>query len=181
MTVTAQGMAEIYRDHVFRLHGILRKIIDDRGPQFDSLFMKNLYKLIGIEGSPSTAYHPQTNGQTERVNLEVEQYLGIYVNHHQGDWVDLLPIVEFSLNNKIQVSTGYLPFFINHGCHPDSGNAILRQSANETATMLAKRMKGNHKDCQVALVKARDSMKHFYDKKKGASHDNSEGDLVWVE
>ena len=115
MTFTAQGMAEIYRDHVFRLHGIPKKIIHDRGPQFDSLFMKNLYKLIGIEGNPSTVYHPQTDGQTERVNQEVEQYLRIYVNHHQDNWVDWLSIVEFSLNNKIQVSTGYSPLFVNRG------------------------------------------------------------------
>ena len=158
MTVTAQGMAEIYRDHIFRLHGIPKKIIHDRGPQFDSLFMKNLYKLIGIEGNPSTAYHPQTDGQTERVNQEVKQYLRIYVNHHQDDWADWLPIAEFSLN-KIQVSTGYSPFFISYGHHLNSGNTVARQSINETTTEFAKRMKGIHEDCQATLVKAMDNMK----------------------
>ena len=66
--ITAQGMARLYRDHVFWLHGLPRKIIHDRGPQFESRFMKDFYKLVGIEGNPSTAYHPQTDGQTERIN-----------------------------------------------------------------------------------------------------------------
>ena len=82
--LTAEGMAKIYRDHVFRLHGLPRKIIHDRGTQFDAKMMKELYKLLHIEGNPSTAYHPQTDGQTERVNQELEQYLRMYINHHHG-------------------------------------------------------------------------------------------------
>ncbi|KAL5522057.1 hypothetical protein ACEPAF_1913 [Sanghuangporus sanghuang] len=64
----AEGMARIYRDYVFRLHGLLQKIIHDRGVQFDAKMMKELYKLLHIEGNPLTAYHPQTDGQTEWVN-----------------------------------------------------------------------------------------------------------------
>ena len=58
MTITSEGMAKMYKDQVFRFHGIPQKIIHDRGPQFDSQFMKNLYRLLGIEGNFSTAYHP---------------------------------------------------------------------------------------------------------------------------
>ena len=75
MKLTAKGMAKIYRDQVFRLHGLPRKIIHDRGSQFDAKMMRELYKLLHIEGNPSTAYHPQTDGQTERVNQELEHYL----------------------------------------------------------------------------------------------------------
>ena len=82
----AHGMAKIYRDHVFRLHGIPRKIIHDWGPQFKSRFMKDFYKLAGIEGNPSMAYHPQTDGQMERINQEIEQYLHIFIDHHQSNW-----------------------------------------------------------------------------------------------
>ncbi|KAL5482963.1 hypothetical protein ACEPAI_9558 [Sanghuangporus weigelae] len=81
MKLTAEGTAKIYRDHVFCLHGLPRKIIHDRGIQFDAKMMKELYKLLHIEGNPSTAYHPQTDGQTERVNQELEQFLRLYVNH----------------------------------------------------------------------------------------------------
>ena len=81
MKLTSEGMAKLYRDHVFCLHGLLKKIIHDRGPQFDAKFMKELYHLLCIKGNPSTAYHPQTDGQTEQVNQELEQYLRLYVNH----------------------------------------------------------------------------------------------------
>ena len=77
-TLTAEGMAKLYRDNVFRLHGLPRKFIHDRGTQFEAKSMKDLYRLLGIEGNPSTAYHPQTDGQTERINQEIEQYLRIF-------------------------------------------------------------------------------------------------------
>ena len=73
--ITSQGVAKIFRDEVFKLHGIPHKVISDRGPQFVSSFMKELYSQLQIEGNPSTAYHPETNGQTEWVNAWVEQYL----------------------------------------------------------------------------------------------------------
>ena len=75
------GLAKLYRDHVYAHHGLSDKIISDRGPQFVSKFITDLYKLLGIEANPSTAYHPQTDGQTERVNQEIEQYLRVFINH----------------------------------------------------------------------------------------------------
>ena len=65
-------MAKIYQDNIFKLYGILRKVINDQGPQFESCFIKDLYQLLGIEGNPFTAYHPQTDGQTEHINQEIE-------------------------------------------------------------------------------------------------------------
>ena len=103
-------MAKVYRDHVFRLHGIPRKIIHDRGPQFESRFMKDFYKLVGIEGNPSTPYHPQTDGQTERINQEIEQYLRVFINHHQSNWSEWLSLAEFSYNTKVKTSLGHSPF-----------------------------------------------------------------------
>ena len=86
--VTAEGMAALYRDQVFRLHGLPKKIIHDRGPQFDAKFMRELYKVLHIEGNPSTAYHSQTNGQTECINQAIEQYLHLYVDYKQSDWAE---------------------------------------------------------------------------------------------
>ena len=97
--LTAKGMAKIYRDHIFHLHGLPSKIIHDHGTQFDAAMMKELYKLLHIEGNPSTAYHPQTDGQMEQVNQELEQFLQLYVNHHQTDWSDWLALAEFAHNN----------------------------------------------------------------------------------
>ena len=70
--ITSQGVAKIFRDEIFKLHGIPKKMISDRGPQFVLSFMKELYSQLQIEGNPSTAYHPETNGQTERINAWVE-------------------------------------------------------------------------------------------------------------
>ena len=76
---------------------------------------------------------------------------------------------------------GYSPFYVNHGYHPNNGRTIPRWSTNEAATTFANRMKGIHEDCQAALIKDKETMRWFYDKKKGDSQNYSEGDLVWVE
>jgi transposase InsO family protein len=75
MELDALGTAHIYRDHVWSKHGLPRKVISDRGPQFAAQFMKDLHRLTGVTINLSTAYHPQTDGQTEQINQEVEQYL----------------------------------------------------------------------------------------------------------
>jgi hypothetical protein len=80
--------------------------------------MRELYKLLQVEGNLSTTYHPQTDGQTKRVNWEVKKYLRTFVNYRQDDWVDWLPLVEFAFNNAVHEATGQTPFFLNKGCHP---------------------------------------------------------------
>jgi Integrase zinc binding domain/dUTPase len=79
--LSSEGQVKIFRDEIFKHHGLPRKVISDRGPQYISKFMTDLYSLLGIKGNPSTAFHPQTDGQTERINREVEQYLRIWVNY----------------------------------------------------------------------------------------------------
>jgi hypothetical protein len=89
-TLSALGTARLFRDHVWRHHGLPEEVISDRGPQFVSNFMRELNRLLGIQTRPSTAFHPQTDGQTERVNQELEQYLRLYVNTRQDDWAEWL-------------------------------------------------------------------------------------------
>jgi hypothetical protein len=72
MELSSEGQAKIFRDEVFKHHRFLRKVISDRGPQYISKFMMDLYSLLGIKGNPSIAFHPWTDGQTERINQEVE-------------------------------------------------------------------------------------------------------------
>src|SRR4051812_39003385 len=91
------------------------KVISDQGLQFVSKFIQSLYQILEVKGNLFTAYHPQTGGQTERVNQEIERYLQIYINHHQMDWVEWLSIAAFLYNNKIYSSTKQTPFFVNHG------------------------------------------------------------------
>ena len=119
--LSAEGMANLFKDHIYRLHGMPRKFISDRGPQFESAFSREIYRLLGITANPSTAYHPQTDGQTERMNQEIEQYLRLFINYRQNDWANWLSLAEFSYNDKRQAATGLSPFFVNYGQHPYKG------------------------------------------------------------
>ena len=80
---SAEGLARLFRDHVWKLHGLPESIILDRGVQFAVGIMRELNELLGIQTKLSTAYHPQTDGQTERINQELEQYLRVFINHRQ--------------------------------------------------------------------------------------------------
>jgi hypothetical protein len=79
--ISSEGSAKVMRDRVFRDHGLPRNIISDRGLQFVSKFMMELYRMFGINGNPSTAYQSQTDRQMEQVNQEIEQYLRIFINN----------------------------------------------------------------------------------------------------
>jgi transposase InsO family protein len=85
ITITAMGEAIVMRDRVFQEEELLSKVYNNQGPQFISRFMKELYSLLGVEGNPSTVYHPQTNSQTERINREVKKYLRMFVSHQQDN------------------------------------------------------------------------------------------------
>jgi len=95
---TAAIAADAFLSTIFRLHGLPESIISDRGSQFTSAFWNRLCSLYDIEHSLSTANHPQTDGQTERVNAILEQYLRCFINERQNNWADLLPFAEFSYN-----------------------------------------------------------------------------------
>ncbi len=90
-------------------------VISDRGTVFISKFMKDLNDLLQIKANTSTTWHPQTDGQTEQVNQEVEKYLRIFVNHLQDDWVEWLSLAAFAHNNYTHSATGKSPFEINYG------------------------------------------------------------------
>jgi Integrase core domain. len=86
---SAGGLAKLFRDHVWKLHGLPESIISDRGPQFAAGLMKELNAMLGIQTKLSTAFHPQTDGQTERMNQELEQYLRMFIDHCQEQWPGL--------------------------------------------------------------------------------------------
>lgn len=179
--VTSEGIARIYRDRIWRNFGLPEKIISDRGPQFASNFMRDLNQLLGIKSNLSTAYHPETDGQTERINHEIEQYLRLFVNYHQTDWSEWLATAEFSYNDKVQVSTGYSPFFLNFGQHPRKGFEPRGWAKTESAENFAKRLQNVRDDANSALVKAAATMKHFYDRHRQEACEYKPGDRVWLE
>jgi len=82
----AEGLARLFRDNVWKLHGLPESVVSDRGPQFAAELTKELNRMLGIKTKLSTAFHPQTDGQTERMNQELEQYLQFFVEYRQKDW-----------------------------------------------------------------------------------------------
>jgi len=80
---SAEGLVRLFRDNVWKLHGLLESIISDRGPQFAAGLMQELNRMLGIKSKLSMVFHPQTDGQTERVNQELEQYLRMFIDHRQ--------------------------------------------------------------------------------------------------
>lgn len=104
-TTSAPDLANLFLQHIWRLHGLSQDIISDRGPQFASNFWWQLYSCLKITPRMSTAFHTETNGQTERANQTMEQYLHAFVSHQQDDWSDRLPMAEFATNNQQSKTT----------------------------------------------------------------------------
>lgn len=179
-TITSEGVAKLYRDNVWKLHGLPKSIISDRGSQFASKFMTELNRLLGITTALSTAYHPQTDGQTERVNQDIEQYLRLFVNYRQDDWVDWLSLAEFTFNNRLHSSTNHSPFWLNTRRHPISSFSPPSQSIVEGANDFAKRMAEVCSEAEKALQEAADDMKRFYDTRHQEGPKFKVGDLVFL-
>lgn len=179
--LTSMGTAKLYRDHVWKHHGLPRKVISDRGPQFVSQFIINLFTLLGIKANRSTAYHPQTDGQTERVNQDIEQYICIFVNERQDDWAEWIPMAQFSYNDKIHTSTGYSPFFLNYGQHPWKGAEPRVAVKSQPAVDFVEQMKKIREDAEAALKAAAETMKRFYDRKRRPARTYRPNDQVYLE
>jgi len=109
----AEGLARLFRDNVWWLHGLPESIISDRGPQFAAGLMRELNEMLEIKTKLLTAFHPQTDGQTERINQELEQYLHMFIYHHQDHWPKWLDTAEFAYNNKVHAGTRVSPFETN--------------------------------------------------------------------
>jgi hypothetical protein len=175
------GWALIYRKEVFHKHRLAKKIISDRGQQFVAHFIKDLYALLGIRGSPSTAYHPQTNGSNECSHQELEQYLVVFVGYHQDDWSDWLDIAEFIQNDHVHSATKQTPFFMNHGRHPFKGIDTGHQSISPDAEAFHQQMQEVHKEARASLAIAADTMKYYYDRHQGERINYDIGQKVCLE
>jgi hypothetical protein len=118
---------------VVRLHGVPDFIVSDRDPRFTSNFWTALWKELGTKLKMSTAYHPQTDGQTERANRTLEDMLRAYVDYHGDDWDEKLTAVEIAVNNSTQSSTGFTPYYLNSGQHPHLPLARVASVSNTPA------------------------------------------------
>jgi hypothetical protein len=135
---------------VWRLHGVPEVVVSDRDPLFTSNFTKSLCQLIGTKQAMSTAYHPQTDGQTERVNRVLEDMLRMYVAKSQDDWDEKLTCAEFAINNSDHDSTGFSPFFLNYGFHPRVPIGVLPAGNVPAASDFVQRMQRLVSEARVA-------------------------------
>ncbi|KAG2916695.1 hypothetical protein PC118_g14807 [Phytophthora cactorum] len=115
--VTAVKTARLFVDMVFKHHGMPLDIVSDRDPRFTARFWQEVFTLLGIQLSMSTADYPQTDGQTERVNRVLGDPLKSYA-HSFKQWSDCLPMAEFAINNSVHASTGHTQFYVNAMRHP---------------------------------------------------------------
>ena len=155
--ITAPEYARLFVDYVFWLHGLPEVIISDRDPRFTSKFWRSLFDILGTDLRFSTAFHPQTDGQSERMIQTLENFLRPYVARHPSAWARHLPLAEFAANNAVNVATGYTPFFLNSGDHPILPTQLLCGGAStsvEAVQTMVERMKTVLEEAQTSLVVA---------------------------
>jgi hypothetical protein len=177
----SEGSERLFMDKVWKLHGTPDKMITDRGPQFSSRFVKSLNENLQIETALSTAYHPQTDGQSERTNQNIEQALRTVVSWHQDDWVDWLPIIEFALNNRYHSALKTTPFYANYGFHPHIGSLPRIDTPIESVENFVRHIQEVQKDTKKALEQAAEDMKRFYDRHRGQTPEYNVGQKVLLD
>jgi len=118
-TITSAELARLFVTHVFSKHRVPSHVTSDRGSEFVSHFFRSLGTALDMRLYFTSGYHPEANGQAERMNQTLEQYLRVYCNYQQDNWSELLPLAEFAYNNAPSTTTGVSPFFANKGYHPN--------------------------------------------------------------
>ena len=180
-TWSAEQLAKAFHGEIFRLHGLPTSIVSDRGPVFTSNFWSAFCFHLKVKRKLSTAFHPQTDGQTERQNQTLEQYLRAYINYQQDDWVAYLPDAEFAYNNSIHSETGKTPFYLLYGKHPRADEQL--PDASEATVPAAFERIQKIQEVRANLTKqyerAKATQARYYDKKH-TPRLYAAGDRVWL-
>ena len=154
--VNAVGLAQLFFDNIFRHHGLPRSIVSDRDPRFTSKFWDSLFTLLDTKLSMSTAFHPQTDGQSERANRTLEDMLRAYCHDRQDTWDTRLSAAEFAYNNSVNESTGYTPFFLDYGRHPHTPATLLSGNTRPGYNVTSERFLSQwHSDIERAKTNLR--------------------------
>lgn len=179
-SIDAAGTAKLFINNVFKLHGVPESMVSDRGSTFTSAYIREIYKGIGVKPNPTTAWHPQGDGFSERWNSEVEQFVRMFCSYRQNDWAQLLPIAEFAFNSRVHSAHGKSPFFMNYGYEPDFQISLNPLSKVPEASKRLALLKEARDDAEAALRHTAERMKYFYDKRVKDAPDYKVGDKVWL-
>ena len=151
---TSEDLAIIFVTHVFSKHGVPQHVTSDRGSEFTSRFFRSLGKALDMTLHFTSGYHPEGDGQTERTNQTLEQYLRIFCNYQQDNWSTLLPLAEFAYNNTPSSTTGISPFYANKGYHPNLTIHPERDLASARAKDLAVSLDELHQELKTTIAKS---------------------------
>jgi len=162
---SSKDIAQLLYDKVYPLHGLPLQIISDRGVQYLAELFQEWCKILGIESTMSTAYHSQTDGQTEHVNQTLEQYLRCYVDYNLSNWSDLLPSAEFAYNNQAHKEIKESPFYLEYGRHPRVGPSLVKELPQRNLNDLTYKRHEALEQAKAALTLTVERIKWYYDKK----------------
>ncbi|KAJ4745598.1 polyprotein [Rhynchospora pubera] len=177
---TAASVAQAFLDNVYKLHGLPVSIVSDRDPIFTSQFWRELMTKLGVQLNLSTSYHPQIDGQVERVNQCVEAYLRSMVFQQQKKWVKWVPLAEYWYNTNFHSSLHTTPFKALYGYDPPVlGLGSAPKSSIESVNEVLRERQQMLVNLKLQLMRAQERMKKFADAKRSERHFNT-GDWVYL-
>ena len=185
--IDAESTAQVFLNLFYSIHGLPASIVSDRGSAFVAIFWSRICHLLGIKRLLSTAYHPETDGSTERLNAVVEFYLRTYCNWHQNNWSELLPHCQVAINNRPAASTGVSPFFLCHGYDMEMVQLSATISPRPTTSpisageAIAKKFVDTHAWAQASLAAAKERQEQQTNKHRDAAPSYHPGDKVWLD
>jgi hypothetical protein len=178
---TAETLSQVFLRTIIANHGMPREVISDRDKLFTSKFWTTLMALLGTKRKLSSAFHPQTDGQTERINQTMEAYLRCYVNYKQNNWVELLPLAQYAYNSAESEGTGVTPFFANYGYTPTAYEAPLIDSAHaQGAIVKVEELKTLHQELATDIKFIAQRAAIYYNRKHSVGPELKEGDKVYL-
>ena len=184
-SIQAQDMAYLVLRTLLANHQVPREIVSDRGTLFTSTFWQTLLVKLGAKSKLSTSFYPQTDGQTERTNQTLEQYLRIFSNHPQDNWVELLPMAQFAYNSSKSSTTGRTPFYANYGYEPTAyretaPTANGSHGINEKATRKVEELRSLHDKLRERIAQGNEKMAQQANKKRIEGPILKRGDRVYL-
>jgi hypothetical protein len=179
-----EDLAKLFLNSVWKHHGLPDDIVSDRDSKFISHFWQSLMDLLTVKLNLSTAFHPQTDGQTERVNQVLEGYMRSYCSYQQDDWADLLPLAEYAYNSAISEATKFSPFRANYGFEPRTNWPNPKPAAewdNPASGVIVSQWESIWHSMKENLAKSRLRMSRWYDKHHQQGPEFTPGDEVMLD
>ncbi|SCV70662.1 BQ2448_3424 [Microbotryum intermedium] len=176
-TDSSRDLAWTFLTHVFKLHGLPTDIVSDRGATFTSKWWSEFLAMLKFKPNLSTAFHPESDGQTERTNQTLEHYLRHFCDYLQTNWSELLPLAEFAYNDSFHSSIGASPFYVTHGYHPRL-KVSLRDSFVTDVPRYLQHLHSVQETARTQISQAQETQARFADLKRRPSPPFKIGDEV---